>query len=189
MKSLWSFVWWLCWGPGVAPQTTWTPISAKGGWFIECTPQGWLTKATTQAGELETALDISQGQFIKAKNAKTTMSSESGAESVTWWSALTQALWQTVHIVFYFNESDVRLMVVEFLKINKAHTEGHVVSRTVLRVTSLCQWLAGMLQQQYGIVGGMGQNGCGYAGEQASTDGFFFSYKFSFFWSLRVCSV
>lgn len=44
-------------------------------------------------------LGISQSLLIKAKNAETTMSSYSGAESVTWWSALTQAILNmTVHI-------------------------------------------------------------------------------------------
>lgn len=62
-------------------------------------------------------------QIIKAKTIKNTVSSYAGAGSAGWWSALTQAILNTTaHTDLEFDGGYMKLIVTEFLKINKLVT-------------------------------------------------------------------
>jgi hypothetical protein len=65
------------------PHKHWPQLNKNG--LLNAYPK------TDQSGQQSYELAISQGQLIKAKTAKPTMSSYAGAGSAAGWSALTQA--------------------------------------------------------------------------------------------------
>jgi hypothetical protein len=56
------------WRLGVTTQTTQTPVSLRQGWFIECTPQDWSIRDTTQTQELNCHLSQDPTELLSLKS-------------------------------------------------------------------------------------------------------------------------